>query len=319
MNRNNRHPGSPGLLTRYRENPILTRNDWPYRIHTVFNPAAIRLQDGTTLLLCRVEDYQGHSHLTVARSQNGLDNWEIDPAPSMVPEPGTHPEEKWGIEDPRITYLEELGKYCIAYTAYGQHGPLVSLALTEDFKSFERLGPATLASNKDAAVLPRKIGGEWVLIHRPTIPGDSSSIWISYSPDLIHWGKHQVMLEARTGGWWDAHKIGLSPPPIDTDEGFLVMYHGIRETASGSIYRIGLALFDKEDPVRCIRRGDEWIMTAEEPYELFGDVGNVVFPCGMTVNGDGDTIHVYYGGADSCIAVATGSIKEMLAWLKDHS
>ncbi|MCH8327994.1 MAG: glycosidase [Candidatus Marinimicrobia bacterium] len=310
---------APGLLTRYSGNPILTRHNWPYRINTVFNPAATRLADGTTLLLCRVEDHRGRSHLTVARSANGLDNWEIDPAPTMLPSPETHPEEIWGVEDPRITYLKALGKYCIAYTAYGQLGAMVSLALTEDFKTFERLGPVSMPWDKDAAVLPEKVGDDWVLIHRPTTSGSGSNMWISYSPDLIHWGRHQVMLSARAGSWWDANKIGLSPPPIDTDEGWLVMYHGVRETASGSIYRIGLALFDKADPARCIRRGDEWIMTAEEPYELYGDVGNVVFPCGTTVNDDGDTINVYYGGGDSCIAVATGSIKEMLAWLKDHS
>ena len=255
MNPKHHESGAHGLLTRFKDNPILTRGNWPYRINAVFNPAATRLNDGTTLLLCRVEDFKGHSHLTVARSKNGMDNWEVDPAPTMLPDPGTHPEEKWGLEDPRITYLEELGKYCIAYTAYGPHGPRISLALTEDFKTFERLGPATLPSNKDAAVLPRKIGGAWALIHRPTIPGNGSDMWISYSPDLIHWGRHQVMLEARSGGWWDANKIGLSPPPIETDEGWLVLYHGVRETASGSIYRIGMALFDNDDPGRCIRRG----------------------------------------------------------------
>jgi len=215
--------------------------------------------------------------------------------------------------------LEEEGKYCIVYTAYGMHGALVSLALTKDFKQFERMGPISVPSNKDAAVLSRKINGEWVLIHRPSTSERGSHMWISYSPDLVYWGKHQIMLEARLGGWWDAEKIGLSPPPIETPEGWLTIYHGVRETASGSIYRLGLALFELDNPAQCVRRGNEWIFGPKEPYELSGDVQDVVFPCGITVADDGDTVNLYYGGADSCIALARGSIKEMLAWLKDHS
>jgi predicted GH43/DUF377 family glycosyl hydrolase len=139
---------------------------------------------------------------------------------------------------------------------------------------------------------------------------------MSYSSDLRHWGSHQLMLAARSGGWWDANKIGLSPPPIETPEGWLVIYHGVRGTASGSIYRLGLALFDLEVPERCIRRGDEWIFGPEEPYERTGDVGNVVFPCGYTLAPDGDTIRLYYGAADSSIALATGSIRGLLDWLR---
>ncbi len=304
------------LLKRHGDNPILTAGRWPYAANTVFNPGATRLADGTTLLLCRVEDHKGHSHLTAARSANGIDGWEIDPAPTLPAEPERHPEELWGLEDPRVTFLEEEGRYAIAYTAYGRLGAVVALALTEDFRSFERLGPVAMPWDKDAALLPRKFNGEWAMIHRPSTIGHGSHMWLSYSPDLIHWGKHQIMLEARTGGWWDADKIGLSPPPIETAEGWLVLYHGVKETASGSIYRLGLALFDLHDPGRCIRRGDGWIFGPREPYELHGDVQDVVFPCGATVAADGDTLRLYYGGADTCIALASGSIRELLAWLK---
>jgi predicted GH43/DUF377 family glycosyl hydrolase len=123
------------------------------------------------------------------------------------------------------------------------------------------------------------------------------------------------MLEARSGGWWDANKIGLSPPPIETDEGWLVIYHGVRMTGAGCLYRLGLALFDKQTPEHCIKRADEWFFGPEQPYETFGDVGLVVFPCGTTTAADGDTLRVYYGGADSCVALATASIREMLDWL----
>ena len=128
------------LFERHRGNPLLTAADWPYPINTVFNAGATRLPDGTTLLLCRVEDRRGHSHLCAARSHNGIDTWEIDPQPTLVPDVERHPEEIWGVEDPRITFVPELKKYAIAYTSYSRSGPGVSLALTEDFKAFERLG-----------------------------------------------------------------------------------------------------------------------------------------------------------------------------------
>jgi predicted GH43/DUF377 family glycosyl hydrolase len=124
------------------------------------------------------------------------------------------------------------------------------------------------------------------------------------------------MLEARRGGWWDANKIGLSPPPIETPQGWLVIYHGVRTTAGGCLYRLGLALFDLDAPERCLARGDEWIFGPEESYERDGDVGNVVFPCGLTIAPDGDTIRLYYGAADTSIALATGSIRAMLDWLE---
>jgi predicted GH43/DUF377 family glycosyl hydrolase len=144
-------------------------------------------------------------------------------------------------------------------------------------------------------------------------------MWISFSTDLRQWGNHKIMLEARRGAWWDANKIGLSPPPIETPEGWLVIYHGVRQTAAGCIYRLGLALFDLDAPERCILRGDEWVFAPEAPYELSGDVANVVFPCGYTVAKDGDTMNLYYGAADTSICLATGSIRQMLAWIKEHN
>jgi predicted GH43/DUF377 family glycosyl hydrolase len=144
-------------------------------------------------------------------------------------------------------------------------------------------------------------------------------MWISYSPDLKHWGSHKVILEARRGGWWDANKIGLCSPPIETEKGWLTIYHGVRHTASGSIYRLGLALFDLEQPDVCLQRGDSWMFGPEANYERGGDVSDVVFPCGQTIGADGDTINLYYGAADSCMALATGSIRSLLSWLGSHS
>lgn len=305
------------LFTRHPRNPILSAADWPYPAHTVFNPGATRLADGTTLLLCRVEDRRGHSHLCAARSANGIDGWVVDREPTMLPDPLRHTDEMWGVEDPRITFVEELGKYAIAYTAFGKGGPGVALALTEDFRTFERLGTVMQPDDKDAAVLPRRVGGNFAMLHRP-VTDSGAHVWLSYSPDLRNWGGHKLVLAARKGAWWDAHKIGLSTPLIETSRGWLMIYHGVRHTASGAIYRVGVALFAIDDPERCLLRGDEWVFGPEAPYESKGDVSNVVFPCGYTIGDDADTLHVYYGAADSCVALATGSVRQILAWLDDH-
>ena len=171
------------LLTRYSGNPILSRENWPYPINSVFNAGAVRLADGDTLLLCRVEDRSGLSHLCAARSVNGIDGWRIDSQPTLVANPREYPEEIWGIEDPRITYIPELEQYAVAYTSFARGGPGVSLALTRDFKNFERYGVIMSPEDKDAAMLPRRIGGRWALIHRP-MTALGAHMWISYSPDL---------------------------------------------------------------------------------------------------------------------------------------
>lgn len=302
------------LFTRHSGNPILSRLDWPYPINSVFNAGAVRLFDGDTLLLCRVEDRSGLSHLCAARSENGIDGWRIDARPTLMGNPREYPEEIWGIEDPRITYVPELEQYAVAYTSFARGGPGVSLALTRDFRKFERLGVIMQPEDKDAALLPRRMNGYWAMIHRPVTP-TGAHMWISYSPDLRHWGNHKVVLEARRGGWWDANKIGLCSPPIETPRGWLTIYHGVRQTAAGSIYRLGLALFDLEEPEVCLQRGNSWMFGPEALYERGGDVSDVVFPCGQTIGADGDTIYLYYGAADSCMALATGSIRCLLSWL----
>lgn len=314
MNKN----AHPDLLSRDPHNPILTAADWPYPVNSVFNPGATLLPDGTTLLLCRVEDRRGHSHLCAARSRNGIDGWQIDQEPTFVPDVANFPEELWGIEDPRITYISELRKYAVVYSAYSRGGPGVSLALTEDFKVFERYGMIMSPEDKDAALLPHRIGDYWALIHRP-VGYLGAHMWISYSPNLRHWGGHHLMMEAPRGAWWDANKIGLSPPPIQTPRGWLVIYHGVRQTSAGAIYRLGLALFDLENPQRCLKRAANWIFGPETTYERHGDVDNVVFPCGYTLGPDGDTLRLYYGAADTSIALATGSVRALLQWVDEDN
>ncbi len=306
-----------GPFVRHPGNPILTSADLPYPANTVFNSAATAHAD-ETLLLLRVEDRSGFSHLTVARSADGVGGWRIDEQPTLVRDPENHPEETWGIEDPRITYLEREDKYAVTYTGYSPRGPLVSLALTADFHGFQRIGAVLPPDNKDAALFPVRFNRRWAMIHRPvsTMTG-GGDIWLSFSPDLRHWGDHQLLIQARSGPWWDSGKIGLSPPPLRTDEGWLVMYHGVRHTCAGALYRLGLALLDLEDPRRVIRRSREWIFGPSRRYELEGDVGYVTFPCGWIA--DGDRVRMYYGAADTSMALATASLTELLDWLRERS
>ena len=299
------------LFQRHPDNPILTVSDWPYKANSVFNAAAAEV-DGKILLFARVEDFRGISHLTVARSDDGISDWEIDDAPTLMPEPDKYPEELWGIEDPRITWIEDMKKWAICYTAYSEGGPLVSLALTTNFKTFKRLGPVMPPEDKDAALFPVMFNGLWAMLHRP-VPRSSmlgAHIWISFSPNLKHWGEHHEIIHARQGGWWDANKIGLCSPPLQTEAGWLILYHGVKTTASGSIYRLGLALLDLENPLKLIRRTDEWIFGPKEHYEREGDVDDVVFPCGW-VKKDGKVL-IYYGAADSRLCLATADLNELV-------
>ena len=237
------------LLRRHSQNPILRPQDFPKMVNAVFNPG-VTVFDGRTLLLLRVEFRTGLSALITATSQDGLTNWEIDPVRGLHPLEGSF-EEHWGIEDPRITKVDD--DYYVVYVGYSAAGPLVLLATTRDFLHWERRGVLMSPEDKDAALFPTTFGGRWALIHRPapSMAGLGAHMWLSFSPDLRHWGDSQVLLPARRGGWWDANKVGLGPPPLLTKDGWLVCYHGVRVTASGSIYRLGLACSTGMTPPRC--------------------------------------------------------------------
>ena len=302
------------LFQRCEKNPILTVDDWPYQAHSVFNPAAA-IVNGIILLIVRVEDHRGFSHLTVARSKNGIDGWEIDTEPTFAPDPVNYPEEIYGIEDPRITYIDEMGKWAVAYTAYSDSGPLPALAFTEDFRNFDRVGAILPPENKDAAVFPVRFNGRWAMLHRPVsgMAGAKANIWISFSPDMRYWGDHEVLLYAREGGWWDARKIGLSPQPLRTSDGWLIMYHGVRQTTSKASYRLGLALLDLEDPRKVLHRSEGWVFGPREMYERSGDVNDVVFPCGWVLVDD--EIRIYYGSADVSVSMASAKLRDVLDYI----
>ncbi len=306
------HQKTKALFQRHPDNPILTPERWPYPANAVFNPAAIEI-DGQTLLLVRVEDMRGFSHLTVARSPDGFSNWQINPEPTLLPDSELH-EEQWGIEDPRVVWLEEQGEYAVTYVSFSIGGPVVSIAMTRDFETFNRLGCILPPEDKDASLFPRLIKDRYVLIHRPIIRGEAH-IWISFSPDLKYWGEHTILIPVRPG-WWDHHRVGLGPPPIETSEGWLVIYHGVRVTASGSLYRVGMALLDLDDPRKIIHRSNNWVFGPEQSYEYIGDVPGVTFPTGVIVNPSTGDLRMYYGAADKTIAVAMANIDYLLEALK---
>lgn len=296
------------VIHRWEGNPIVTLDDIPFRCNTVFNAGAIKF-GSEYLLLIRVEDLRGRSIFALARSEDGC-RFVVDPEPVMWPaEQGPHAKyETRGIEDPRITHIE--GAYYILYTAASDYGPRLALARTENFTSFERIGVVSQPPNKDGALFPRKIGGRYARLDRP-MDGGTGHIWVSYSDDLIHWGQSEVAMTTRADHW-DCTRIGASAPPIETDRGWLEIYHGVKDTSGGPIYRLGAALLDLENPARVIGRAAIPILAPREYYERVGDIGNVVFSCGAVLEEPTKEVKLYYGAADTCVCLGTAKIGEII-------
>lgn len=301
------------LFHRSRANPLLTPQRWPRTINAVMNAGAT-LVDGETVLLCRVEDRRGISHLTVARSPDGVSNWLVDDQPLMSPHPDL-PSEVWGVEDARITRIDELDCWVISYTAFGKGGPAVALAKTTDFRTVERLGVVCPPEDKNASLLSRRVDGHFVMFHRPMTAIGSGDVWASKSADLLSWSTPAPVFGARPGGFWDSARIGIGPPPLETLHGWLVIYHGVRQTVAGSLYRVGLAMLDLDEPTKVIRRSDEWVLGPSEDYELIGDVPGVIFPCGLIHEPDSGQLRIYYGAADCRIGMAYADYDQVLEYV----
>jgi len=295
------------IIERFVGNPIITNKDIPVPCNTVFNAAAT-VYKNEYILLVRVEGVEGKSTLWIARSKNGK-NFEIDKKAALFrsnKEPfKTY--EKRGLEDPRIIKVD--GIYYIIYTAYSHYSPRLALAKTEDFKHFERIALISEPVNKNAVIFPKKFGGRYVRFDRPMATGIAT--WVSYSYDLIHWGDSTVIFETRPG-YWDADKVGPGAPPIRTKKGWLLIYHGVKNTSAGPIYRLGVALFDLNNPAKIIGRSEEPILSPTEGYERIGDVPNVIFTCGAILEKDGE-VKIYYGACDTYICLAITHIDDLLS------
>lgn len=251
------------------------------------------------------------SHIRVVRSRDGHTIDSTD-GPRLLP---AHPLESFGVEDPRITRIEDT--FYITYVAASEHGPATALASTRDFTTFERHGIIFCPENKDVVLFPKRFGGEFVALHRPAMhaPFCVPEMWIARSPDGRHWGQHDHFLSGGLG--WDDGRIGGGAPPLLTDKGWLEVYHGKqRDPREGIVgaYAGGAVLLDREDPSRISAHSPEPILTADTDFEREGFVPNVVFPTGTVERGD--SLLVYYGAADTNVGVVELSLAELLASLR---
>lgn len=296
------------LVDRYQKNPILTKDDVPYPVETVHNAGVVKYRD-RYLMLFRSHLRNGRSIIGIAESDDGF-KFKVRHQPFMTP----HREglfadyEEFGVEDPRICYLG--GVYLITYSAYSRYGVRIGLAQTSDFKVLVRIGFITHPDHRNVVIFPQKINGKYVRLDRPHTESMPWSIWISYSPDLVHWGDSRVIIRPEAYHW-DEMKIGPGATPIRTDEGWLVIYHGVFETMGGAVYRLGAALCALEDPSRVLGVADDWILQPEDPWEVTGYVHNVVFCCGAVQEED-RSIKIYWGGADTVMCVGTARTSDLV-------
>ena len=252
------------------------------------------------------------SHLRLARlDSSGFTVMEIDEKPSIFP--AEHYEE-FGLEDPRITEIE--GNYYITCVACSKSlGVCTALIKTEDFCNFQRMGVIFPAENKDVVLLPEKINNSYVAYHRPA--GEhllgNLTMQISFSPDLIHWGKHNILLSTRKG-FWDDYKLGAGPPPIKTEHGWLTIYHGVyrQEGETVGTYCAGAALFALNNPGKLIGRTKDPIIIPEEPWEKEGFVPDVIFPAGAVMDEYGKHIILYSGASDTYVTAIKLSLEDII-------
>ncbi len=287
-------------LRRYQGNPILkpkVENEWESGL--VFNPAAI-YTNGLFHLFYRAMGVDNISRIGYAVSSDGFNFSRLD-KPVFIPEGRL---ETGGCEDPRVIRLED--EFYMTYTAYSAKGVRVALASTANFISWKRFGVILPdIDNKNAVLFPEKIEGKYVMFHRP-MDEKPLSIWIAYSDDLINWFDQRKVMAPKSGNW-DGITIGASCPPLMTEKGWLLIYHGVDES---STYRLGIALFDLKDPSTLLHRHTEPIFTPEEDYELRGEAHKVVFGCGACEVED--TYFIYYGAADRVVCAATTKKEELL-------
>lgn len=296
------------LFRRILNRPVLAAQQMPTQAAAVLNPGAAEM-GGEVILLVRVEDRTGCSSIHTARSRNGVDGWEVEAAPLLQYGRPEHPYEAWGCEDARVTWLQDQGAWYVTYTAASPMGPAVALARTIDFRQIERLGLILAPTNKDAVLLSQRCRGRYAMLHRPEF-GELEHIWSAYSGDLRHWGEPHCVLEENDGPRWDAIKVGSGPPPLLTEHGWMLIYHGAKYYGGRLVYRVGLALLDRDHPEKLLIRAPGWVFQAEAAFELEGFVPGIIFPTGLLRRGD--ELWMYYGAADTSIGLAVAEYQCVL-------
>jgi len=310
-----RPTGGTDILWRSSRNPIIPRDLLP-RSNSIFNSAVVPFESGYAGVF-RVDDRSRTMNLHAGRSDDGID-WRIDPEPiHFEPGDGRVPEiqERFvHAYDPRVTWLED--RFYVSW-CNGYHGPTIGLGWTADFATFHQLDNAFLPFNRNGVLFPRRIGGAYAMLSRPSDNGHTpfGDIFFSESPDLVHWGRHRHVMGPEP--WtWASTKVGAGPTPIETAEGWLLLYHGVLTSCNGFVYSMGAALLDLDRPWQVVARGRDYLLSPQVTYEQVGDVPNVVFPCAALVDRDADRLTVYYGAADTVTCLAHGHLSEVLNSLR---
>ena len=310
--------GSEAVLWRSSRNPIIKR-DQIERANSIFNSAVVPFGDGFAGVF-RVDDTSRLMNLHAGRSADGID-WQIEAATIRwqpedgrvreIQEPFVH------AYDPRVTWLED--RFVVTWCA-GYHGPTIGVGYTRDFETFHQLDNAFLPYNRNGVLFPRRVGGQYLMLSRPSDTGHTpfGDIYLSESPDLIHWGRHRQVMAPRP--WtWESTKVGAGPTPIETPEGWLLVYHGVLTSCNGFVYSMGAALLDLDEPWKVIARGHDYLISPQMPYEQVGDVPNVVFPCAALLDRPTGRLTIYYGGADTVVCLAHGYVSDVIAHAKRQS
>jgi len=301
------------VVWRSRRNPIIPRDLIPTS-NSIFNSAVVPYKEGFAgVFRCdnTARDMQIHS----GRSKDGI-NWEIQPEPINFkfddPEAGKS-EYKY---DPRVVKIDD--KYYVTW-CNGYHGPTIGVGYTYDFEDFYQLENAFLPYNRNGVLFPKKINGNYAMLSRPSDTGHTpfGDIFYSESPDMIYWGKHRHIMSRSEG--WQSTKIGAGPIPIETTEGWLMIYHGVLTSCNGYVYSMGAALLDINKPWQVLYRTRPYILNPREQYEMVGDVPNVAFPCAALTDADTGRIAIYYGGADTVTCLAFTTVEMLVDFLKNNS
>lgn len=302
------------IIWRYDNNPVIGRKPIT-GAGRIFNSAIIPYQN-EFIGVFRADHNNGYPKLHLGRSKDAI-NWKIeDEVIKFHNEDGTLAKPILYGYDPRLVEID--GVYYITWCNYF-NGPTIGIAKTEDFKTFVQLENVFLPFNRNGVLFPRKINGNYIMLSRPSDNGHTpfGDIFLSQSPDMIYWGKHRLVMKT-SHYWWKNLKIGAGPIPIETSEGWLLIYHGVCQTCSGYIYSIGAALLDINDPSKVIEDSEDYLLTPEEPYETTGFVPNVAFPCATVQDADTGRIAIFYGAADTYCALAFAQVDELIGYLKAH-
>jgi Predicted glycosylase len=300
---------------RYNENPIIKRNAIP-NSNSVFNSAIVPFEDGFAGIF-RCDSKSVSMDIFAGFSRDGV-NWEISHEPIQFEGDAAIIKREYRY-DPRVCFIED--RYYMTW-CNGYHGPTIGLAYTFDFKTFHQLENVFLPYNRNGVLFPRKIDGYYAMLSRPSDTGHTpfGDIFYSVSPDLDFWGHHRYVMGTVEGdeSAWQSKKIGPGPIPIETDEGWILIYHGVINTCNGFVYRMGCALLDKEEPWKVNCRSRNYILGPQELYECVGDVPNVTFPCAALTDSATGRITIYYGCADTVIGLAFTTADELIDYMKEY-